>query len=129
MRSDSSDVDQVLSAYFKRNLTLRRSAPDDDFTIDSYHPDRDTVVVQKLGAAFFADLGIESPVVAGTFFDLFPISGMTSSTFARLDELRPQSRFDQRRFRMNLILDTKQTGFVENGWFGKVLGLGDTGPG
>lgn len=124
VRSDSSDVDQVLSAYFKRNVTLRKSAPD-DFTIDSYHPDRDAVVAQKLGAALFADLGIESPVAASTFFDLFPISVMTSSTLARLDELRPQSRFDQRRFRMNLIVESEPNGFVENGWCGQVVGLGD----
>src|SRR5918997_1362112 len=55
--SDSSDVDRVLSAYFRRAITLARAAPD-DFTIDQYHPDiedvdpagfRDTVVEQKLG--------------------------------------------------------------------------------
>ena len=50
VRSDSGDVDQV-SAYFKRNVTLERAAPD-DFTIDSYHPDKDTVVAQKLGPHF-----------------------------------------------------------------------------
>ena len=33
VRSDSSEVDGVLSAYFKRNVTLGRAAPD-DFTID-----------------------------------------------------------------------------------------------
>src|SRR5207237_968123 len=36
--SDSSEVDGVLSDYFKRNVTLGRAAPD-DFTIDQYHPD------------------------------------------------------------------------------------------
>ncbi len=60
--SDSSDVDRVLSAYFRRDVTLARAAPD-EFTIDQYHPDiedvdpagyRDTVVEQKLGSAFFA---------------------------------------------------------------------------
>jgi hypothetical protein len=36
--SESGEVDSVLSAYFKRNVTLGRAAPD-DFTIDQYHPD------------------------------------------------------------------------------------------
>jgi uncharacterized protein YcbX len=36
--SDSSDVTDVLSAYFQRDITLARAAPD-DFTIDQYHPD------------------------------------------------------------------------------------------
>jgi len=124
VRSDSGDVDQVLSAYFKRNVTLEGASPD-DFTIDSYHPDRDTVVAQKLGSALFAELGVDSPVLAGSFFDLFPLSVMTLSTLARLEEVRPQSHFDQRRFRMNVIVKTEQTGFVENGWVGRALALGE----
>ena len=131
--SDSSDVDRALSAYFRRDVTLARVAPD-DFTIDQYHPDvegadpggnRDTVVAQKLGAALFAALGMESPVPVGSFFDVFPLSVMTTSTLARLSELRPQSRFEQRRFRMNVIVRTERPGFVENDWVGHALGLGD----
>ena len=133
VRSESSEVDRVLSAYFKRNVTLGRAAPD-DFTIDQYHPDvegadpggnRDTVVASKLGAALFAELGMESPVPVGSFFDVFPLSVLTTSTLAQLDEVRPQSRFDQRRFRMNVIVKTERPGFVENGWVGHKLGLGD----
>src|SRR6184192_1118761 len=133
VRSDSGEVDRVLSAYFKRNVTLGRTAPD-DFTIDQYHPDvegadpggnRDAVVAQKLGAALFAELGMESPVPVGSFFDVFPLSVLTTSTLAQLGEVRPQSRFDQRRFRMNVIVKTERLGFVENGWIGRELGLGD----
>lgn len=53
----------------------------------------------------------------------FPV--LTTSTLAQLDELRPQSRFDQRRFRMNVIVKTERLGFVENGWVGHKLKLGD----
>ena len=132
IRSDAGEADRVLSAYFKRNVTLGRVAPD-DFTIDQYHPDvegadpggnRDTVVAQKLGAALFAQLGMESPVPAGSFFDVFPLSILTTSTLSRLGEVQPQSRFDQRRFRMNVIVKTERPGFVENGWVGHELGLG-----
>jgi len=131
--SDSGDVDRVLSAYFRREVTLARSAPD-DFTIDQYHPDvedldpaghRDTVVEQKLGSAFFAEAGLASPVPVGSFFDLFPVSVLTTSTLEHLSELRPQSRFDQRRFRMNVIVRTKEAGFVENDWIGHKLAIGD----
>ena len=132
VRSDSGDVDRVLSAHFKRNVTLGRVAPD-DFTIDQYHPDvenadpggnRDKVVDQKLGAALFAALGMESPVPVGSFFDVFPMSVLTTSTLARLNELQPQTRFEQRRFRMNIIVKTERPGFVENDWVGHGLGLG-----
>ena len=133
VRSDTGEADRALSAYFKRNVTLGRAAPD-DFTIDQYHPDvegadpggrRDTVVAQKLGAALFAELGMESPVPVGSFFDVFPLSVLTTSTLARLQEVRPESRFDQRRFRMNVIVKTERPGFVENGWIGHELGLGE----
>ena len=133
VRSDSGDVDRVLSAYFKRNVKLGRVAPD-DFTIDQYHPDvegadpggnRNTVVAQKLGAALFAALGMESPVPVGSFFDVFPLSVLTTSTLARLNELRSESRFDERRFRMNVIVKTERPGFIENDWVCHELGLGD----
>lgn len=60
--SDSADADRLLSAFFRRRVRLARAAPD-DFTIDQYHPDvenadpfhRDTLIEQKLGAAFFAE--------------------------------------------------------------------------
>lgn len=131
--SDSGDSDRALSAHFRRDVTLARSAPD-DFTIDQYHPDvenldpaghRDTVVEQKLGSAFFAEVGLASPVPVGSFFDLFPLSVLTTSTLDRLNELSPESRFDERRFRMNLIVRTKEAGFVENNWIGRSLAIGD----
>jgi hypothetical protein len=50
---------------------------------------------------------------------------MTTSTLARLNELRPSSRFEPRRFRMNIIVRTERPGFVENGWVGYELRLGD----
>jgi hypothetical protein len=131
--SDSSDVDPVLSEHFKRGVTLARSAPD-DFTIDQYHPDledldpaghRDTVVEQKLGSAFFAEAGLASPVPVGSFFDLFPVTVLTTSTLEQLSGLRPESRFDQRRFRMNVIVDTRKAGFVENDWIEQELSIGE----
>lgn len=131
--SDSADADKMLSAYFGRNVELAKAAPN-DYTIDMYHPDvdgagpegkRDTVVAQKLGAALFAELGVESPVPVGSFFDVFPMSVLTTSTLSKLGELEPESRFDVRRFRMNVIVDTEQPGFVENDWVGHEIGLGD----
>ncbi len=131
--NDDADVDRILSEHFGRTVTLARAAPD-DFTIDQYHPDvenadpaghRDAVVEQKLGSAFFAQAGLPSPVPVGSFFDLFPVSVLTTSTLRRLSELAPDSRFDERRFRMNIIVDADEPGFVENGWTGHGLAIGD----
>jgi MOSC domain-containing protein len=50
---------------------------------------------------------------------------MTTSTLDRLNELQPTSRFDQRRFRMNVIVNANEPGFVENGWIGRELAIGE----
>jgi uncharacterized protein len=131
--SDAVDVHAVLSRFFGRDVELARAAPE-DFTIDQYHPDqenldpqghRDEVTETKLGAALFDELGLPSAVPAGAFFDVFPISVLTTATLDHLNELQPQSRFDTRRFRMNVIVATPARGFVENSWVGRGLGIGD----
>jgi uncharacterized protein YcbX len=130
--SDAPGADEVLSRFFGRSVRLRSAAPE-AFTIDQYHPDvedldpaghRDTVVEQKLGSAFFAEVGMPSPVPVGAFFDLFPMSVLTTSTLDHLNQLRPQSRFDERRFRMNVIVSAKGQGFVENDWVGRAIEIG-----
>ena len=131
--SESSDVDAVLTGLFQRDVTLALAAPE-EFTIDQYHPDiedldpeghRDTVLEQKLGSALFDELGMPSPVPIGSFFDLFPVSVLTTSTLDQLNELRPMSQFDPRRFRMNVIVGTHDPGFVENEWIGRRLAVGN----
>ena len=131
--SDAADVDAVLSRFFGRDVELARAAQN-GFTIDQYHPDEanfdpeghhDEVVEAQLGAAFFNARGLPSAVPESSFFDLFPLSVLTTSTMDRLGELEPQSRFDARRFRMNVIVDTSARGFVENDWVGRSLAIGD----
>ncbi len=131
--SDSPDIDAVLSRFFGRDVELAHAAQN-GYTIDQYHPDeenydpeghRDEVVEAQLGAAFFNQRGLPSAVPEGSFFDLFPLSVLTTSTLDRLGELEPQSRFDARRFRMNVIVATSAHGFVENDWVGRSLAIGD----
>jgi len=131
LASNAPGAEDDLSAHFGRQVKLARVAPE-HFTIDQYHADvegvdpahRNKTVEQKLGAAYFKSAGLASPVAEGSLFDLFPLSVMTMSTLRRLGELQPQSRFDRRRFRMNIIVETPEQGFVENGWVGKALGVG-----
>jgi hypothetical protein len=64
----------------------------------------------------------------GTFFDYAVVHVVTTATLARLSELYPQGRFDPRRFRPNVLVDvgSEETGFVENGWIGRTLAIGDS---
>lgn len=63
----------------------------------------------------------------GTFFDYAAVHLVTTATLERLAELYPGGHFDERRFRPNLVIAVGdgQRGFVENGWIGKTLAIGD----
>jgi uncharacterized protein YcbX len=131
--SAAGNADRLLSDFFNREVTLAQAAPN-DFTIDQYHPDvadadprghRDAEVQQKLGSAFFTEAGLPSPVSEGSFFDLFPLTVLTTSTLDQLARLQPGSVFDERRFRMNIIINTDDAGFIENDWVGRDLAIGD----
>jgi uncharacterized protein YcbX len=131
--SDAADVDAVLSRFFGREVELAAAARD-GYTIDQYHPDeedydpeghRDAVVEARLGAAYFNDQGLPAAVAADSFFDLFPLSVVTTSTLDALREREPESKFDARRFRMNVIVETPASGFVENDWVGRTLAVGE----
>ena len=110
--SDSGELEPLLSAYFRRDVTLARTVP------DSY------VVSQ---AAFFRRHGLEVTAPRGSFVDLCPLSIMTTATLGGLAAANPASRFDRRRFRMNVIVRADGDGFVENAWLHRRLTLGEVG--
>jgi MOSC domain-containing protein len=133
VRSDAAGVDAVLSRFFGRPVKLARAAPK-DFTIDQYHPDienldpeghRNELIEQKLGAALLNELGMSWPLPEGSFLDLAPVSVITTSTLDHLGALQPESTFDVRRFRMNVVVNTTERGFVENDWVDRTLHIGD----
>ncbi len=98
--STATDVDHVLSNWFGHGVRLTRWRGD---------------IARPGAAAFLAKAALPEPRGVGSFVDLFPVSLLTTSTLARLSALQPASRFDERRFRMNLIVRTPEHGFVENG--------------
>jgi uncharacterized protein YcbX len=133
VQSDAADAEDVLSRFFGRDVELAHAARN-GYTIDQYHPDeenydpdghRDEVVEARLGAAYFNDRGLPSVVAEGSFFDLFPFSVLTTSSLEKFAEVEPEIRFDARRFRMNVIVETTTPGFVENDWVGRSLAIGD----
>jgi uncharacterized protein YcbX len=134
--SNSDKCDTMLSEFFGRDVTLARNAPD-DFTIDVFYPDvenmdpagkRNMFSEQKLGSALFKSMGVDTPLPPGSFMDVFPVSLMTTSTLDQLHAFRPETDFNERRFRMNVIVRTPAPGFVENAWVGKSVTLGNNVP-
>jgi uncharacterized protein len=63
----------------------------------------------------------------GTFFDCALVHLLTTATLDRLRVLYPEGRFEVRRFRPNIVVETAKgdRDFVENAWIGHVLAIGD----
>jgi uncharacterized protein len=61
-----------------------------------------------------------------TFFDIAVIHILTTSTINRLRELYPEGRFEVRRFRPNIVIDSAsvEKDFIENSWIGKKIVIG-----
>jgi len=73
----------------------------------------------------FEEIGMDSPIPVGSFMDMFPLSVITSSTLDHLSELSPCGNFNISRFRMNLVINSSEAGFVENGWLRKNFIIGE----
>jgi hypothetical protein len=72
------------------------------------------------------DPTIDFPVLNG-FFDLGSLHLLTTATLGTLRSLNPDTRFEPRRFRPNIVVETPfgTDGFAENEWPGKVLAIGN----
>jgi uncharacterized protein len=79
----------------------------------------------RLRARGDVDEGASGPDAVG-FFDAATVHLLTTSTLDRLCALYPSGCFDVRRFRPNVVIDTSgRPGFVEDGWVGQTLTIGD----
>ncbi len=119
--SGESDLDRILSRAANREVTFDRAEPGPrSATAEEYWPDmagldhRDTVT------------DLELP--QGTFFDCAVLHLLTTATLDRLRQVYPPGRFEVRRFRPNLVVETTNGAkdFVENAWIGGTLAIGET---
>ena len=114
--SSSSDFAPAVSAALGRQVTLL-AAPPQNPQLEEYWPDMEELSNR--------DVVTEEAMPPGTFFDLAILHVLTTGTLDRFRELNPCSRFEPRRFRPNLIIDTgDRKGFVENDWIGKEISIG-----
>ncbi len=110
--SDSADVDDVLSAFLGRQVTLAGAAPsgatfeenmarhrrDGSHRVHRQHASR----VDEGESVSDLALGLAAP--PGSFFDLAPMHLVTTSSLAELARLQPASTFDVARFRPNVVI-------------------------
>jgi uncharacterized protein YcbX len=119
VNSEQRDLDQILSKGLKREVKLSALPDVRTATAEEYWPDiegldhRDTVT--------------DFDLPEGTFFDCALVHLLTTATLDRLRALYPQGRFEVRRFRPNIVVETTnaEKDFVENAWIGQTLAIGD----
>jgi uncharacterized protein YcbX len=122
--SEQPDVHELLSRATGREARLdRRESVQQDAPwsphLEEYWPD-----IEGLSNR---DVVTDEAMPAGTFFDLAVVHLLTTATLDRLRELYPQGRFEVRRFRPNIVVQTNgQAGFVENDWVGRTLRIGES---
>jgi MOSC domain-containing protein len=131
VNSDQSDVHQLLSTALNRKVTLRAIVHDYHYEVESASPDVGTATAEEYWPDIdgldhrntVTDFGLPE----GTFFDCATVHVLTTATLDRLRELYPQGRFEVRRFRPNIVVETAtgEQDFVEDSWVGHVLAIGD----
>jgi hypothetical protein len=139
LRADDPEAARRLSALTGRALSLwprlpadeqdhyRRGAPDNPDMLEELR-----AIFGRLPDEPLPDIGkfppeiLTASTLPGTYFDCFPLFLLTRASLATLQAAQPSSRFDPRRFRPNLLLDSEQTlGFPENAWVGRRLAVGE----
>lgn len=118
LRGDDPQLEPLLSAWFGRPLRLIDEPPP-GASLEHYWPP-----VEGLD---FQEVTQELVLPAGTFFDACPIHALTTATLAHYRQREPELDFAVERFRPNLLIDPGDAveGFVEEGWVGGVLAIGE----
>ena len=118
--SNESGFESEISSIFSRGVTVR-STPPATASLEEYWPDIDGLAHSEIVTDEEMSLG-----TPGTFFDFSAIHLVTTSTLSALQRAYPKGRFDIRRFRPNIVIETgEQGGFIENDWVGRKIAVGD----
>lgn len=134
LRSDDARIDAALSDLLGRGVRLV-SDPVEGHEFEEVWPaieglapqgfiDSTTVGHEADGAAR-SRIGLGALVGAPSFFDLAPLHLLTRATLEQLREHAPDATFDVRRYRPNVLVEGTDTGYAEDGWVGRTVGLGD----
>jgi uncharacterized protein YcbX len=120
--SDQPDLRQVLSNALGREVGFAEAQRTGDARgaqAEEYWPDMEGLDFREIVTDF------EMP--EGTFFDIGIVHLLTTATIDRLRTLYPGGRFEVRRFRPNIVVETRpeQQGFVENEWIDHTIAIGD----
>jgi uncharacterized protein len=116
--SAQEHVHGLLSSILEREVIL-----------STERPASPSVEVERLDAREPAEAmqDIGAFMTPGRFADFAAVHLIATATIDRLRALYPQGRFDARRFRPNVMVESPagEQAFVENAWVGHTLAIGD----
>jgi len=117
----ADDIDHALSKVLGREVRLMRANLEKP-SYEEYWPDIEGLAQREKVT--------DEAMPSQTFFDIAVIHIFTTSTINRLRELYPEGRFEVRRFRPNIVVESasssgKKKDFIENLWVGKKLTIGE----
>ncbi len=120
LHSDQADLNQQLSDFLGSPVKLAIQAPE-AAALEQYWPEYEGESNEISNEAVAGD------APQGSFFDYAALHLITTSSLEALQKIYPEGRFEVRRFRPNITIDTSGlTGFVENDWVGKTIKIGDS---
>jgi hypothetical protein len=138
--SDNAEIHAMLSMLTGHASTLEPLRPDTELDFYRRHKLDDHTWLDELKATF--DREAEEPLpdfsqlsqsavdfvsLPGTFFLVTPFHMVTTATLTHLQNINPQSDWDVRRFRPNVVIETDPgaEGLLEQTWIGRQLVLGN----
>jgi MOSC domain-containing protein len=114
------DINSSLSQVFNRQVALMKSSSFENPNYEEYWPDINGLAQREKIT--------DEAMPSNSFFDIAVIHILTTSTINRLRELYPQGRFEVRRFRPNIVIESgakeMKNDFIENTWVGKKMIIG-----
>jgi len=117
--TEDKNIEARLSSVLGKPVRFLSGAPT-AATLEEYWPD-----IEGLARR---DVVTEEAMPSETFFDCAAIHFLTTATLESLRGFYPEGRFEPRRFRPNLVIETPPDikGFPENDeWNEKVVAIGD----
>jgi len=118
--TEDKDIATRLSSSLGKPVRFLKSATSTG-TLEEYWPDIDGLAKR--------DVVTDDAMPAETFFDLGMIHLLTTATLDSFRALYPEGRFEPRRFRPNLVIQTTPDfkGYPENEWDEKIKITGPCG--
>jgi uncharacterized protein YcbX len=131
VNSNQTDLHEILSRVLGREVTLEAAERGQPEAVASSFPNpwapRAEEYWPDMEGLDYRDTVTDFDLPEGTFFDCAALHLLTTATLDRLRELYPQGRFEVRRFRPNVVVETSNRvkDFVEDAWIGQTMRIGD----